>query len=351
MSSVTCGEPLSLAGIPLTEVIRLAGLTAEQLAVSLDPLPDDAPVVIRYHLSLKPSSPLDVVADVLERLEAVAADLFPAWLPGADVIATRSDFDRRVVRELAHRQAADSGHFGPFLAELADAALRGGTPAQRFGPEVRARGLARTIGDSYGRTGVVLLIGPGPKVDHEADQRCAAAAFEWLAGNGAIGVWLTTGVLPLVDRYRTWRLPVPAYVDALSADAAGETPSPIDYPALAGAPHPASVAEQTLERCMVRCEWAVGRAWNQQYASYSLAPPIRVDLMWLDERCVVEIDGPDHRGILKYAADRRRDNGLMLDGFAVLRFTNDEIVDDPQRVLAVIESLLVKKRTDEGNLP
>ena len=43
---------------------------------------------------------------------------------------------------------------------------------------------------------------------------------------------------------------------------------------------------------------------------------------------MVEIDGSDHRGILKYAADRRRDNGLMLDGFAVLRFTNEEIVDD-----------------------
>jgi hypothetical protein len=119
----------------------------------------------------------------------------------------------------------------------------------------------------------------------------------------------------------------------------------------AGMPHPASVTEQALEHRLARCEWAVGRTWNQEYASHSLAPPIRVDLMWPDERCVIEIDGPDHRGILKYAADRRRDNGLTLDGFAVLRFTNDEIIDDPHRVLAVIESLLVKKRHDEGNLP
>lgn len=72
--------------------------------------------------------------------------------------------------------------------------------------------------------------------------------------------------------------------------------------------------------------------------------------MWSAERCVVEIDGPDHRGSLKYAADRRRDNGLTLDGFSVLRFTNDEIVDDAPRVLAVIETLLSTKRHDEGNL-
>jgi very-short-patch-repair endonuclease len=39
----------------------------------------------------------------------------------------------------------------------------------------------------------------------------------------------------------------------------------------------------------------------------------------------------------------------VLDGFAVLRFTNGEISDDPQRVLAVIERLLINKRRDEGN--
>ncbi len=32
------------------------------------------------------------------------------------------------------------------------------------------------------------------------------------------------------------------------------------------------------------------------------------------------------------------------------RFTNEEIADDPQRVLATIERLLVKKRNDEGKL-
>ena len=73
--------------------------------------------------------------------------------------------------------------------------------------------------------------------------------------------------------------------------------------------------------------------------------------MWPAERYVVNIDGPDHRGSLKYAADRRRDDGLTLDGFAVLRFTNEGIHGDPARVLAVIEGLSSKKRTNEGILP
>jgi hypothetical protein len=39
-----------------------------------------------------------------------------------------------------------------------------------------------------------------------------------------------------------------------------KAPSPVvEYPALAGVPHPASACEQTLERTLARCEWAAGR--------------------------------------------------------------------------------------------
>ena len=347
MSAVTCGQPLSLTHIPADQVVRLVGLTDAQLAVSLDPLPGHAPVIVRHPLPTDASSPHQVIDDMLHRLEAVALSLFPAWLPDAAVISESSDFDRRVVREIAHLNAANSSHFGPYLADMAEAALSRGVPQRQFGPELRAKGLARIIANSYHRDGVVLLVGQGGP-DTEDAQRRAAAACEWVAGHGGIGVWLTAGALPLVDRYPTWQLPVPGYVDALSAAGPAETP-PLDYPPLAGRPHPASVAEQTLERGLARCAWATGRTWNQEYASDSLTPPIRVDLMWPAECCVVEIDGPDHRGMLKYAADRRRDNGLMLDGFAVLRFTNDEILDDPAQVLGVIQRMLGRKRPDEGN--
>lgn len=348
MSSATCGQPLSLTHLPVSRVIRLAGVTEEQLAVGLDPLPDGAPVVIRHQLPRVTSSAKDVVDDVLGQLEAIATELFPAWLPGADVIDAASDFDRRTVREMAHRYAADTAHFGPFLASIAEAALRGVPPDRRFEPDVRANGLTRMIVESYGRASISLLVGAdGPHTDE--DQRRAALALDWLADHG-LGTWLAAGALPAVHRYPTWQLTVPGYLDALST-AADDDPPPVDYPALAGLPHPSSAAEQALERRLTRCAWAVGRTWNQQYSGGSLVPPIRVDLMWPAERCVVEIDGPDHRGSLKYAADRRRDNGLTLDGFAVLRFTNEEIHGDPVRVLAVIEGLLSKKRTNEGILP
>jgi very-short-patch-repair endonuclease len=349
VSAVACGQPLSLAQIPPAGVVRLSGLTDEQLAVSLDPLPPTAPAVIRYRPLAHPVSALAVVDDALDKLETIARDLFPSWLPDVDGITGDSDFDRRVMRELAGRKASASAHFGPFLADVAEAALCGCRAERRYSPEVRASGLAGIIADSYGRDRLVLLIGASP--GDETDQRRVATACEWMTNHGRIGVWLTPGALPAADRFPTVALPVPGFVDALVPAEITKAPSPaVEYPALAGVPHPASACEQALERTLARCEWAAGRTWNQEYASHSLAPPIRVDLMWPKERCVVEIDGPDHRGALKYAADRRRDNGLQLDGFAVLRFTNDEIDDDPQRVLADIEKLLTSKRHNEGNL-
>jgi hypothetical protein len=157
-----------------------------------------------------------LVDDVLDRLESVALGLFPAWLPDAEVITASSAVDRRVVRQLAYRHAAGSEHFGPFLADLAEAAVRGVTPDRRFGPEVRANALARIIADSYHRTGVVLLVRPVDKLAGD-QQRAVAVACEWLVSHGAIGVWLTPSVLPLVDRYPTWQLSVPRFVATLSA--------------------------------------------------------------------------------------------------------------------------------------
>jgi very-short-patch-repair endonuclease len=345
VSTVACGEPLSLSDVPTDRVVRIAGRSAEQLMVSLDPLPEGAPVVIRYRVPAR-DSPLAVVDDVLDRLEVVARELFPAWLPDAGVIDTSSDFDRRVVRELARRMAATTEHFGPFVADVAEAALSGREAVRRFEPETRARGLARIIRDAYGRAGVVLLVGPADGLA-ESEQRRVAVACEWLTDHGGFGVWLTDDALAVVDRFSTFLMPFSAHLDE-SSDEDTESLPVIEYPALAGLPR--SDVERTLARLLDRCEWAVGREWNFEYEPHLLAQRIRVDLMWQTERIVVEIDGPEHRLRNNYAADRRRDNGLLLDGFVVLRFTNEDVADDPGRVLATIESLLAKKRSDEGKL-
>lgn len=340
-ASTRAGQALLLQHLPTGRPIRIAGMSDDQLAVCLDPLPEAMPVVVRYRVAEHTTSPADVVDDVLERLAVMACELFPTWLPTARSITTDSDHDRRVIRQLAHELASGTEHFGPFLADVAEAALGGRIVGRGSSPEIRARGLARIIGDAYSRNGVALLVGRTEAVPVER-QMATAAALEWLASY--VGVWCGDGALDAVDRFPIWQVAVPDFVARLIPSSVAHNSPRLDYPPPSGLPHPASVAEQELERRLATRVWAVGRKWNQTYASHVLAPPIRIDLMWPDARCAVEIDGPDHRGMLKYAQDRRRDNGLVLDGYAVLRFTNDEIADDPQRVLDVIERLLISRR-------
>lgn len=329
-----------LADLPVDRVVCVDGPTVEQFVLAVDPLPDDAPVMLT--LELPPTigtDPAAVVDGVLDLVEEVARAQFRAWLPSADGIIERSDLDRRTIRRLARETATISSHFGPFLADVAEAALLGEPASARHDPDTRARGLAAILRTAYHRAGVVLVWWTAQPADADT-RRAATVAAQWLAGRG-LGVWtLGSGV---VD---SGRFPVVA-LDLPDGPDAPVVPAVL-FPALSGRPHPGSAVEVGFEATLTHHQWAHGRAWNHVYQPHPLAPPIRVDLMWPTERVVVELDGPDHRGMLKYADDRRRDNALTVGGYAVLRFTNDEVSDDLSRVLAMIEGLLVARRRNEG---
>jgi very-short-patch-repair endonuclease len=345
MSSVAHQEASLLSALPRHGVCHVTGATSDQLTILLDPLPLDAPVVIRYRLHAAASASA-VVDDVLDRLTQVAVELFPMWLPDGDAVQSGAiSLDRAVVRMLAQRHAATSEHFAPFLRSVAESAIAGRILAEEFPAEIRARGLARILADAYHRDTAVLLV---TSDDLPTDQqRSAGAAYEWLSNHGHFGIWLADQALPAIDRFPTITVGLPA---PPRSDDESFSPAVVEYPAPIGKPHPGSAAEQLLERHLAGCEWAAGRKWNTLHRGHPLAPPMRVDLMWEDERCVVEIDGADHRSALKYADDRRRDNVLVLDGFAVLRFTNEQVIDDPHRVLGTIEQLLTSRRQLKGPL-
>ena len=110
-----------------------------------------------------------------------------------------------------------------------------------------------------------------------------------------------------------------------------------------------SEIERRLEARLATQDWAIGRAWNITWQADSLNNAVRPDLMWVEERCVVEIDGPEHLLPAKFAADRRRDRLLQLAGFAVLRFTNEEVADDVDLVASHIEQFLRDRRAPQKN--
>jgi very-short-patch-repair endonuclease len=331
----------------------------------VEPLPDGSPAIVRYRAQTAgPSpSPAALVAAVLVELHVAAVSLFPAWLPGAAGITGSGGAAVPAVRLLAARLAGTSRHFGPFLADLAEAAVRRDhRPSSRFAPEVRAAGLARVLADSFGRLAVVLLVEVAAGFDPDGERKLVTAA-EWLAQHGGFGVWLTGAPLTSVDRVEAVPVDIPAELVELDREhrpppgSTGPGPSvagpgwsgpegvpALSYPPVAGRPHPASRAEAALEAALAPCPWAAARAWNQTYQSHPLARPVRVDLLWADQRCVVEVDGPEHRDALRFAADRRRDVQLQLDGYGVLRFTNAQVLDDVGSVVAQIARFLRVRR-------
>jgi very-short-patch-repair endonuclease len=354
------------AELPVDRVVRLAGADAETIELSLDPLPDDAPAVVRCRPA-PAMAPESMISRLLCDLETVANGLFPAWLPGAEAIDGPGGNGTAAVRALAARTAATSTDFGPFLADLAERALGGRRRRRVFGDEVRAVGLARVIAASFHRARAALLVHV-PDGLPPAAERSMLAAYEWFAYHGRAGVWLTGAELRDPDR-------IPSAVPAIARPPGGavvvsahqaqrasypesaagpgsseqisvEFPA-VSYPAIAGRPHPASRFEQTLEEALAARPWAVGRTWNQTYRFGPLDNPVRLDLLWPAERCVVEVDGPEHRAMPKYEWDRSRDVRLQLDGFAVLRFTNEQVSYELDAVLGRIEQFIVNRRQEQ----
>jgi very-short-patch-repair endonuclease len=314
-------------GLPRDGVVQLLGVDRDRLR----DLPPSAPAAVFWRPGPNPH-----VGEILDELDRTALSLFPAWLPGAEAIEGPGGLGVAAVRSLARRQSAQSPEHGPFLADLAERALRGRATGVTFPDALRAAGLARAIASASGRNGVALIVDMPADWAQQANEALLALCGQ-VARLGHVSVWFIGAGLD-VTTVRTIRLREPSKPQ--------QPPEPQDAAFLpqAGQPHPGSPIEQALEAALFRRAWAAGRQWNQTYRIHTLANPIRLDLLWPDERLNVEIDGPEHLDPAHFAADRRRDVDLQLAGYAVLRFTNAEILHDVEAVVARIERFINGRR-------
>ncbi len=319
-------------------VTLLRGVSAWEVSSHLDPLPPDAPAFITVHI-VDVRSQSQVVAYVLENLEIAARHLFPAWLPGAEYLDGPNRLDLLSARKFALDLAAQSDHFGPFISSMAESALLDSPMAQRFIERTRAEGLRRLIADTFGRETVTVLIDVDCALTPEQHTQLIGAS-EWLAQQGGFEIWLAGLDNVTSDRVRA----VGVSLHPPRRDEPAEDDQRVRIPAIAGQPHPGSEAEKKLERALVRCAWASGREWNQPFQPTPLHERMVVDLRWPSDKCVVEIDGDEHRQKIKFARDRARDVMLQVHGYAVLRFTNAQILDDVAAVVSAIESFIKNKR-------
>ena len=341
---------------PPGQASYLADVDPALLGVGLDPLPPGAPATVRF----RPTPAVRVgqhVTAFLDALDRAAVALFPRWLPGAEHFDGTSELTIAAARALATRIAARTDHFGPFLADTAERALRGSTERHRFPDEVRARGLGGILASAYDRTSAAVLLDVPEQLTPAAERALAAAAV-WLAEQGRFTVWLAGPPLRSVDHLQTINITLPSYLTRLVAEvgrsivstaggASGVRPvgGPVlTYPPLSGVPRADSPAEQALERALASHEWACGRRWNWVLDWHPLGKAYRLDLYWPDDGLVVEVDGDDHRERWKFADDRHRDAQLQLGGHDVLRFTNDQVLTDPSAAAQTIRDLLGLRR-------
>jgi very-short-patch-repair endonuclease len=327
-----------LGELPSDRVLQLRGEAADTIAIGLAQGAVEVPAALTYRVS-PAATPADLVGAVLDEVEAAAIGLFPTWLPEAEHIRAPGGAGLVAVRALAASHASRSAHFGPFLSDLAAMALSGRAVARRrFSPEIRAVGLARVIADALRRDRLVLVVDV-PSGLTAAGEQVVAAGCGWLADRGRLGVWLTGAPLVTVDWLPSATLTVPL---------TGVVDVHLAAPGAVGAPHPRSTAEAALEGSLAARPWTAGRRWNQTYQSHALRSPVRLDLLWPDERCVVEIDGPEHCEPARFDADRRRDVQLQLDGYAVLRFTNARVLHDVEAVVTQIGRFIEARRRESA---
>jgi hypothetical protein len=65
-----------------------------------------------------------------------------------------------------------------------------------------------------------------------------------------------------------------------------------------------------------------------------------VDLAWPERRVMVEFDGEVHRDRRTFVDDLRRQNGMVLAGWTVLRFSSADVLGRPEWVVSVIRAAL-----------
>ncbi|GAA1461168.1 endonuclease domain-containing protein [Williamsia maris] len=348
---VDMGVSAPLATIPRGRVVDLVGSDLLSFEATADPSPDHSPVAVSVVID-RPMSLARTVDDVVRALAAAVVDLFPTWLLDDESPDPPGYLDPATATRLVRLVASRSGHSMPALTVLTQAGRSGRLRLGELAPETLARECALLLATTYRRTHVCLAVTRADPAPDDADpvpdawtlddQRVVATACEWLTRHADVAVCLVGDPLPAIDRFTPvpWATPsadAARAVETVDADDTMGTGVSVRLPAVSGRPHPASVAEQRLHAYLAQHVWSSGARWNEAFAPDPLAAPIRVDIVWPHARCVVEIDGDDHRSVAKYAADRRRDNMLQLAGYTVYRFTNREVLDDVSLVADVIE--------------
>ena len=351
------GEPLPskeagqfVFSIPTGSVAAVSGLDSTALRQLIDQEErTDGRRALLVRLSPAVSAEA-YVEQVIALLAEAAMRLWPVWYDDVSFEICRNDTPgHRAAAVIAREAAARAADVNPsWAAASAGLVLRGLLP-RVIGtmPAVELAQLSLVVS----RAGLVLVVDVAA-----ADPSSAAAlvhALEWVAQHSRIGIVALFGELPPLDSpfdrilYGARRVVAAAEPEPSS----GAPEDRVSGGAASwlvpwrGSPHPLSEIEQRLA-AMLRddSELATLFCFNWFIDTVRASRP-KVDLVWLEGRLVVELDGySDHATRRAFIGDRHRDYELALSGYTVLRLANDEVMQDFGRAIEKIRDLVRLRR-------
>ncbi len=93
-----------------------------------------------------------------------------------------------------------------------------------------------------------------------------------------------------------------------------------------------------------KCLWqqlrgeALGVKFNRQHIIYDFI----ADFVCLEKKLVIEVDGAYHFTDSQIEYDAYRTDNLKQFGFRVIRFTNEEVINDTNKVISTIKEIITK---------
>jgi very-short-patch-repair endonuclease len=91
------------------------------------------------------------------------------------------------------------------------------------------------------------------------------------------------------------------------------------------------------------------RARGARFRRETPIGPYIADFAWLSARIVIEVDGNSHETNQGRLHDRKRDAFLTAQGFTVIRFDNDQVIDNPDYVCLELEKRISRFLKDGGD--
>lgn len=305
-------------------------------------------------MPLRPAPSVEAyVEQAVTLLAETALRLWPVWFTDVSFAMCGGGALGRSAADVIAREAANRapGVRAAWAGRAARLALDGRAPrVEGVLPGVELGQLSLAIGNA----GLILVVDAGIAAAGASNAAALVHALEWIAQHSHATVVALFPELPPLDppfdRILFGARRVQAEGDAAPDNAGPDSEESVHPEAWLvpwrGAPHPLSEIEQRLAAMLgADGELAPLFRFNCVVDTVRGSRP-RVDLVWIDGRLVVELDGyPDHSTPRAFIGDRQRDYELTLSGYAVLRLANEEIVQDYERAVAKIRDLVRWRRS------